>query len=150
MDIYHQKKNAKKKLLTIKINKTKNVSKYYHRLFKLWQRAETSLENRIDMFIEFVSLGISNVLQAREYKNFTKLLKNARRIENYRKNVVNNFYFKKNKLEKTSRSPAFGRDASRTTLQTAASKTIVSDAKTSHLNDKFGPVSKKPEGWIEV
>ena len=87
MDIHHQKKNVKKKLLTIKMNKTKSVSEYYHRLFKLWQRAEISLEDRIDMFIESVSLDISNALQAREYKDFTKLLKDARRVEGYRKDA---------------------------------------------------------------
>ena len=150
MGIHHQKKNAKKELLTIKMNKTESVSEYYHRLFKLWQRAGTSLEDRIDMFIGSVSPGISNALQAREYKDFTKLLEDARRVEGYRKDVVNNFYSRKDKPEKTSRSPAPGRGAPRTTLQTAASKTIASDAKTPHPNDKFGPVSKKPEGWVGV
>ena len=127
------------------MNKTKNVSKYYHRLFKLWQRAETSLEDRIDMFIKFVNFGISNALQAREYKNFTKFLKDVKRIENYRKNMINNFYFRKDKPEKTNRSFALDRGASRTTIQIIASKIIVSDAKTLHLNDKFGSVNKKPE-----
>ena len=49
--IYHQKKNIKKELQTAKISTTKNVSEYYHRLFKLWQRADTLLEDRIDIFI---------------------------------------------------------------------------------------------------
>ena len=78
MGIHHQKKNVKKEFFTIKMNKTKNVSEYYHRVFKLWQRAETSFEDRIDMFIGSVSLDISNVLQAREYKDFTKLLKDVK------------------------------------------------------------------------
>ena len=46
MSIHHQKKNVKKKLLIFKMNKTESVSKYYHRLFKFWQRAKTSLEER--------------------------------------------------------------------------------------------------------
>lgn len=145
MSIHYQKKDAKKEFFTIKMNKTENVSKYYHRLFKLWQRAEISLEDRIDMFIESVSFGISNALQTRKYKNFTKLLKDVKRIENYQKNVINNFYSRKNKFEKTNRSFAFGRNASRITIQTAASKIIVSDAKTFHFNDKFDPMNKKPE-----
>ena len=35
MGIHHQKKDAKKELLTVKMNKTESVSEYYHRLFKL-------------------------------------------------------------------------------------------------------------------
>lgn len=53
------------------MNKIKNVSKYDHRIFKFWQRAGIPLEDQIDMFIESVSFGISNALQAKEYKDFT-------------------------------------------------------------------------------
>ena len=74
MGIHHQKKDAKKELLVVKMGKTESVSEYYHRPFKLWQRAETPLEDRIDIFIGLVSPGISNAFQAREYKDFTKLL----------------------------------------------------------------------------
>lgn len=149
MSIHHQKKNAKKKFQIVKMNKTKNVSKYYHRLFKLWQRADISFENQINVFIEFVFFDISNAFQAREYKNFIKLLKNVKRIENYRKNVINNFYSNKKKSEKTNKFFTSNRGIQKITTQIVVSKTNVSSAKPPHFNEKFGTVNKKPENWIE-
>ena len=148
MGIHHQKKDAKKELLTFKMNKTESVSEYYHRLFKLWQRAETPLEERIDMFIGSVSPGISNALQAKEYKNFTNLLEDARRVEGYRKDVTNNFFSNKEKPERANKHSAPSRGAPRTTTQTSSVRTVVTDTKSAHPNEKFGPVSKKPDGWV--
>ena len=97
-----------------------------------------------------MSLDISAALQAQEYKNFTKLLKDARRIENYRKDVINNFYSNKDKSEKTNKPFAPNRDAQKITIQTVISKINVLDAKPFHLNEKFGAMNKKPEGWVEL
>lgn len=149
MGIHHQKKNAKKELLTIKMNKTESVSEYYHRLFKLWQRAGTSLEDRIDQFIGSVTPGISNALQAREYKDFTKLLEDARRVEGYRKDMFNNFYSNKEKPEKTNKfsMPVRGFQKTISPIITTTEKSSTSAAKTPHPNEKFRPVNKRPEGW---
>ena len=98
---------------------------------------------------QICELGISAALQTREYKNFTKLLKNARRIENYRKNMINNFYSNKNKFEKTSKSFALNRDVQKITTQIVTSKINVSSAKSPYFNKKFEAVNKKSENWVE-
>ena len=61
--------------------------------------------------------------------------------------MTNNF-FSKEKSEKTSKPTAPTRSVPKATVQTTVSKTSVSGAKTSHPNEQFGPVSKKPEGWV--
>ena len=101
------------------------------------------------MFIESISFGIFNALQAKEYKNFTNLLKNARRIENYRKNVTNNFFFNKKKLERTNKHFASNRDVFKTTIQISSVRIVVTNIKFAHLNEKFGSVNKKPDDWIK-
>lgn len=132
------------------MNKTESVLKYYHRLFKLCQRAGTWLENRINMFIGSVSPDRLNSLQARKYNDFMKLLKDARWVEGYWKNVINNFYSNKDKTEKTSQRPACSLGAPRTTTQTTASKIIALDSKISHPNNNFNPMTKKPEVWVGI
>ena len=146
---HHQKKDAKKELLTIKMNKTESVSEYYHRLFKLWQRAGTSLEDRIDQFIGTVIPGISAALQVREYKSFAQLLEDARRVEGYRKDVSNNFFPNRDKAEKPNKTstPTPGRNAQKVTTQTTFSKVSVANTKSPHPNEKFGAVCERPEGW---
>ena len=141
MNIHHQKKTSKK-LFIAKMNKTKTISKYYHRLFKFWQRVETSLKNRIDMFIESINLDIFQILQIREYKNFTRLLKNVKRIENYRKNVINNFYFNKNKFEKSIQFTTSNRNNPKNPTQAIESKINISNVKLPHFNEKFGSMNK--------
>lgn len=146
MSVYYQKKDAKKELFTIKMNKMVGVSENYHWFFKLWHRAGILLEDWIDIFIGSVSYGILNILQAQEYKDFTKVLEDTRQVEGYQKNVINNLYSNKDKPEKISQLLLLSRGVPRITAQITASKNIASDVKIYHPDNKFGPLSKKLEG----
>ena len=76
-------------------------------------------------------------------------MKNAKRIENYRKNVINNFYFNKNKFEKSIRSTTSNRNNSKNSIQTIEFKINISNVKFFHFNEKFGSMNKKSKKWIE-
>ena len=93
------------------------------------------------MFIESINSTIFQILQVREYKNFIRLLKNVKRIENYRKNVINNFYFNRNKFEKSIRSTTSNRNNLKGSTQTIEFKINVSNVKIFHLNEKFRPMN---------
>ena len=86
--LMHQQKDAKKELLTIKMTNTENVSEYYHRIFKLWQKAKTPMDERVEMFQTTLKPGISYSLVDREYTDFKTLLDDARRIEARRKELA--------------------------------------------------------------
>jgi hypothetical protein len=77
-----------------------NVSKYYHRIFKFWQKAKISLKDRIETFLIIVKSKISSSLMRKEFNKFEDLLKIARRIKIRRKNVVHIFSKKDNRFEK--------------------------------------------------
>ena len=47
MGIHLQSRDAKKELITITMKSGESVSEYYHRIFKLWQKAKTPIDKRI-------------------------------------------------------------------------------------------------------
>ena len=49
--VHHLKADVKQKLLTITMQYSETVSKYYRQIFELWQNAETSGNERIEKFI---------------------------------------------------------------------------------------------------
>ena len=50
LGIAYLTKDAKKELKEISMNKDETVTEYYHRMFKLWQRAKTPADERIETF----------------------------------------------------------------------------------------------------
>ena len=153
MGLHHQAKDAKKELLTIKMENNENVSEYYHRIFKLWQRAKTPMEDRIEKFLTTLKPGISSSLIGKDYTDFKELLETARRIEARRKDVAHTFPRGDNKSEKSSTGVNRNQSRSAAPSQNSNSgsvrKTASSSQNTSESsNGKFGPVSQKPNGWV--
>jgi hypothetical protein len=155
MRFHHQVKNAKKKLLIVKMKNNENVSKYYHRIFKLWQKAKTSLKDRIETFLIIVKSGIYSSLMRKEFNNFEDLLKTARRIEARRKDVTHIFSRRDNRFEKIVdknqnqiqsciNSSQF---SFRINLSQKSSSTSMSFI--DHFNEKFESVNKKLSDWID-
>lgn len=155
MGLHHQAKDAKKELLTIKMENNENVSGYYHRIFKLWQNAKTPMEDRIETFLTTMKPGISSSLIGKEYTDFKELLETARRIEARRKDVAHTFP-RDSKLDKTSNSNS-SKNQNRVNSNSAQISASVKPNLAQHdsprdfekqSNRQFGPVNKKPNGWV--
>lgn len=157
MGLHHQAKDAKKELLTIRMENNENVSEYYHRIFKLWQKAKTPVEDRVETFLTTMKPGISTSLIGREYTDLKELLETARRIEVRRKDVAHSF-----PRGGDGKSEKVGNNTNRNQSRTNAGSTPSSSSNVGqkdkvtaparytggHPNDKFGPVNKKPDGWV--
>ena len=91
MGIHLQSRDAKKELLTVTMNGGESVSEYYRRIFKLWQKAKTPIDERIEKFLVTLKPSISNSLMCSVFTDFRPLLDEARRIEDRRKDVAHHF-----------------------------------------------------------
>ena len=91
MGIHLQSRDAKKELLTVIMKWGESVSEYYHRIFKLWQKAKTPVEQRIEKFLVTLKPSISRSLMGSVFIDFCPLLDEARRIEDRRKDVAHHF-----------------------------------------------------------
>jgi phosphate starvation-inducible protein PhoH len=143
--------------LTIRMKNNENVSKYYHRIFKLWQKIKIFVENRIETFLIIMKSEISTSLIEREYTNLKKLLKMTRRIEIRRKDVAHSFSRDDDdKIEKVDNNT--NRNQNRINAESTFSSfsnvrqknkiTVSARYIEDHLNDKFESVNKKPDDWV--
>ena len=82
---------TKRKLNTIIMHSNKSVNKYYHRLFKLWEDANISVDNCMKKFKLTLKLNISYVLLAKRHNSLRKLLATAKSIEKQKKEISINF-----------------------------------------------------------
>jgi hypothetical protein len=143
--------------LTIRMKNNETLSKYYHRIFKLWQKIKISVENRIETFLIIMKSEISISLIGREYTNLKKILKMTRRIEIKRKDVAHSFSRDDDdKIEKVDNNT--NRNQSQINAESTFSsfsnvrqknKIIVSARYIEdHLYDKFESVNKKLDDWV--
>ena len=152
-------KNAKKELREISMDKNETVTEYYHRLFKLWQRAKTPAEDRIETFKNTLKPSVAVPLLSRDFDSLKTLLHEARKIEQGRKEL--NQKFAKQDSQKsakpTSSVPSASRDFNKTTITTSSTSIAVKPKTTApsaapavnkNSNSNFGPVSVKPAEWI--
>ena len=91
MGIHLQSRDAKKELIAITMKGGESVSEYYHRIFKLWQKAKTPVDERIEKFLVTLKSSISSSLMGSVFTEFRLLLDEARRIEDRRKDVAQHF-----------------------------------------------------------
>jgi hypothetical protein len=111
------------------------------------------MDERVEIFQTTLKPGISYALIDREYTDFKTLLDDARRIEARRKELAHTFSKDKDdrdKKSKNDRSSVNTRTVTQTisTDSTSQKKPSFEKPNGVHPNAKFGPVSKKPEGWI--
>ena len=81
MGVHLQGTEAKQELITIAIKNTESVSKYYHRIFKLWTRANTPINERIVKFTRLLKPSISTPLLSRKFTSISAVLDEARDIK---------------------------------------------------------------------
>ena len=146
-------KDAKKELRDISMGKEETVTEYYHRIFKLWQRAKTPADDRIETFKDTLKPSIAMSLLGREFGSLEILLHEARKIEQGRKEM--NQKFAKQDSPKPAKSVSSSGRSSNKTMTTTSSTSTTVKPKTAPMvstspnpNKKFGPVATKPEGWI--
>ena len=148
MGIHLQSRDAKKELITITMKSNESVSEYYHRIFKLWQKAKTPIDERVEKFLVTLKPNISNSLMGSVFTEFRPLLDEARRIEDQRKDVVHYF----SRPEKTGPSKNSGREGKSSSGQTSISDSRQSSAKEKksgdNPNSKFSATIVKPASWI--
>ena len=155
MGIHLQSRDAKKELLTVTMKGGESVSEYYHRIFKLWQKAKTPVDERIEKFLVTLKPSISNSLMGSVFTDFRPLLDEARRIEDRRKDVAHHFprpdkpAATKNSSQRSnfssgqsSTQSSGGKSASSSINQTSSKK---SDDRP---NAKLMPTIVKPAGWV--
>ena len=79
---------AKTELNTIVMKLSKLVNKYYHQLYKLWQQAGTTDNERIKKFKLNLKFLISTPLLALRHSNLRKFFDSTRLIENQKKRLA--------------------------------------------------------------
>ncbi|MCJ1271531.1 hypothetical protein MMC22_011433 [Lobaria immixta] len=154
---------AKRELNKITMKHTKSVNEFYHRIFELWEDAETPKDKHIEQFETMLKSAISQPLLDYMFTNMRIFLNAAWKIKDKKLIIMNNFlkqWQEKSNLSKNSRSwnCRFGgstgvsstiRDGgSASSGGLLAAKRGSSNAQdTTNINAKFIPTSIKPVGW---
>lgn len=154
-------KDAKKKLRKISINKNETITKYYHRLFKFWQRVKISIENQIETFKNIFKLNVVVFLLNKDFDSLKTLLYETRKIEQSRKEL--NQKFAKQNFQKFAKSIfsifSASRDFNKITIITFSisiamkSKTTAPStafAVNKNSNSNFESIFVKSAEWIET
>lgn len=147
MGIQFQEHDAEKTLLTITQKEKESITEYYHRISALWNIAQTSENQRIRKFVTSIRPTISTSLLNQTFTSIKEALENARIVEERRKDIDTNYprSFAKNRAPGQS---ATTKQTQGTSWTSDPPSGQVSTRTGSHPNNRFGPVAKKPSGWI--
>ena len=155
MGIHLQSRDAKKELLTVTMKGGESVSEYYHRIFKLWQKAKTPVDERIEKFLVTLKPSISSSLMGSVFTDFRPLLDEARRIEDRRKDVAHHFprpdkpAATKNSGQRSNFSGGQSSNQSSGGKSVSASTNQINSRKSDDRpNAKLTPTIVKPAGWV--
>jgi retrotransposon gag protein len=128
--IHTQQLDARNDLQNIKQNPNEKISEYYHRIRSLWHKAKTPEEDRVHQFLTTMLPNLSGSLLAKQYANVRELLDDARTVEGRKKDIHYNH----------QHTPRLHHPAIKPPTTT--------DQRWSTPNANFGPVAKRPEGWL--
>jgi hypothetical protein len=158
---YHlQEREARKDLIAIAQRPDEPISEYYHRIYKLWQKAKTPETERVEKFLTTMLPYLSTPLIARGYRRTRELLDDARTVEDRKKDIA--FSHPRNKARVTATwsgsvtasnsrlSGGTARTNDRPLTRSGATGTSAPNSNISPRspNARFGPVAKKPDGWV--
>lgn len=151
-----QERQARKDLRDIRQQQSESVTQYYHRIRSLWQKANISEEDRIDQFMVTISPALSSSLLQKEYHSIRRLLDDARRIEDRKKDVAFNHPRPIKSSRASNQRNAATASAGKLSAEPAAVDTKAAGSTASititrsspHPNQRFGPVTVKPDGWV--
>ena len=102
MEVHLQATKAKQELITIAIKNTESVSKYYHRIFKLWTRANTPIDKKIVKFTRLLKPSISTPLPSCKFTSIRTVLDKVRDIKDVQKEITYKFLRQNNKQQQSS------------------------------------------------
>lgn len=147
MSIHSQIRDARKELVTISMNSSESVSEYYHRISKLWQKAKTPVNARIEKFLVTLKPSISSSLMGSVFTEFGPLLDSALRIEEQRKDIAR--IFPRPNRPASLENPARAGHCSG--VQSPASfvrwSHFEEKKSVNHPNSIFSPTIARPAGW---
>lgn len=98
---------AKRELNKITMKHTESVNEFYHRIFELWEDAETPEDERIEQFKTTLKPAISQLLLGHTFTDMRTFLDAARKTEDKKSIITNNFprqWQEKSNSSKNSRS----------------------------------------------
>jgi Retrotransposon gag protein len=139
MGLQFQQHDAEQALLSITQKEKETVTQYYHRISTLWNLAQTSEERRIYKFLTSIRPTIGTSLLDRNFSTVSEALNSARVVEERRKGMDANYprSFVRNKQSVGGAVESVSAQSSPRISRTEP-----------HPNNRFGPVAKKPSGWI--
>jgi retrotransposon gag protein len=150
LGVHLQTKEAKRELLSIKQQLNESVTEYHQRLQRLWHRARTDEDERIEKFKITMLPSLSSSLLAKNYTRVRDLLDDARQVEDLKKDILHHH---PRDRPRRSATQVFGvnRDS---TLLTSRGITPPAPASTRPTAARHAPgsaaptpTSKKPNGW---
>jgi hypothetical protein len=139
MGLHLQERDAKKELLTVKQRQDEGITEYYHRIRTIWQKAKATECERIDKFLTTMLPSLSGSLLSKNYINVRDVLDDARTVEDRKKDIQSN-YPRYNRKDMSGSKPL-------TRPRAIGTSAPNSDSPRSP-NASFGPVAKKPDGWV--
>ena len=155
LGLHMQGTEAKHQLASIKMKNDESVDEYYHRIYKLWQKAGVSEVDRIRQFIVTLRPLYSASLVSITFTKMRDLLDRARTIED-RKKEIGYTHFDNNQSK--NRGTGSNNQSSSTSGNTtqprsnqtnaAAANTTKLEGRASNPNAKFMPCLTRPEGWV--
>jgi hypothetical protein len=155
MGVQFQEHEAERKLLTITQKDKESITEYYHRISALWNLTHLSERQRIHKFLTSMRPTISTSLLDRDFTSVTQVLKSGRVVEERRKDIDTNYprTFNRNRTANQSLSTRQSSDSNRATespivRSTTQSTTQPTTRTGSHPNNRFGAITKKPNGWV--
>jgi hypothetical protein len=154
MRLHLLKRDAKKKLLIISMKNTKIISKFYHRIFKLWKRIKISDEDRMNEFRIFIRSTFVMTLLDRKYQNMKAMFEIVKTVKN-QKNDINNRYSRDDKSQKNwnkkSNRSIFDKPTT-TKIEQSQNKSFdeVKLLTTDHFNSQFDAVNIKSIEWVNI
>ena len=160
LGLHMQVTEAKHLLHSIKMKNDESIDEYYHRIYKLWQRAKTPEDERIRQFIITIKPNLSAPLVSKTFLRMRDLLDKARTIED-RKKEITYTHFDKNQ-QGNKGGPRNGnpngdnnRNNNRSnnnppgnTNSSANTTTPKPEQSKNTPNWKFMPCKVRPDGWV--
>jgi hypothetical protein len=158
MGVHLEIRNAKKELRHIAMKQGEKVSEFFHRIHPLWCTAKVPEDEQIEQFLTTLLPHFTNGLLAEDHTSIMELFDKVRKVES--RKVDQQDKHPRTPFNKGSAAPSGNRSNTANRTSTPASTSSSNRASTnasasastratgtSHPNDKFGAVAKKPDGW---
>lgn len=145
MGVHLEAGNAKRELRNITMKPGEKVSEYYHRIHPLWCLAKVPENDRVEQFLTTLHPSFTHGLLAEKHVSMAALLDRVRKAESRKIDQQSTFPRTNPRIASApSTRPNTAKDASPKNSSALAPRT----SESSYPNNEFGPVAKKPEGWV--